>query len=332
MFKFQTTTIINNFVDANGVNKIVSTADSLTIHRLGKFKKANITKVYKKAGTAGTAGTAEITCETSTAKSNSVNETPTAAGIYRLKLYVKLSGNNNAYYSNAMVFKGKPYTYEFEVKESAKTAEDVAKAAEAAINRMASRFNDKVFKVVRAGAKLTITTVGPENTYRSITECVLQKYDCTVGSATVGGEYVDVVEATVGGATNKLIPCVNPFGTYFQIIKDLRLPTAEQTSWTAINQDERPVMGTIYDQYIIYICVNRGVMGGDAVGEITKSLTAHSIWIPSTQASAFEAYLTAMSITPEAYNAEYEAAKGEDTIAGTEDDKPGVSIEPDVID
>ena len=61
MFKFQTTTIINNFVDANGVNKIVSTADSLTIHRLGKFKKANITKVYKKAGTAGTAGTAEIT-------------------------------------------------------------------------------------------------------------------------------------------------------------------------------------------------------------------------------------------------------------------------------
>lgn len=322
MFKFSTNTILNNFASGAYHEAVVDDAKNLHIHRLGKFNKDNVTKIFKREGTNGTPGTAEITCATSNVPSKGT--TATAAGVYRLKLYVKLSGNNDAYYANDFVFKGKPYVYEFEVKESAKTAEDVAKAAEAAINRLASRFNDKVFKVTRASAKLTLETVGADNVYRNITECVLQKFDATVDSALVGGEYVDVVEGTT-------VACVNPFGNYTQLLKDLRLPTQENTSWTAINADDKPALGTVYNQYMVYMCVNRGVMGGDAVGEIVKSVTAHSIWVPAAQSTTFEALLTQARLpTPVAYNAGYATALGDATDPSDDDVTFSATKEPEV--
>jgi hypothetical protein len=51
-------------------------------------------------------------------------------------------------------------------------------------------------------------------------------------------------------------------------MKDLRLPTAANTRWTAIAKDDMPVFGGHYNEYVIKMCVNRGIMGGDAVGEV----------------------------------------------------------------
>lgn len=305
MFKFSTNTILNNFASGAYHEAVADAAKKeLNIHRLGKFSKDNVTKIFKREGTNGTPGSAVLACVTSNVPSKGT--TSTAAGIYRLMLYVKLSGNNSADYANTGVFKGKPYAFEFEVKEAAKTAADVAKAAKAAIDRQNARFAEtKEFKAEVSGANLTITAIGPDAAYHNITTCVLQKFDATVDSALVGGEYVDIAEGT-------LTPCVNPFGNFTQLIKDLRLPTVENTSWTAINGDDKPVIGTVYNQYMIYMCVNRGIMGGDAVGEVVKSVTAHSIWVPSTLATTFEGLLTTASLpTPVAYNDGYATALGD---------------------
>lgn len=313
MFKYSTSTILNDLVDANGVAKTayVSTngKESLTIHRLGKFSKANVTKIYKREGTTGTPGYAELKCAVNTEISSVAGKPAnTANGVYRLNLYVKLSGNNDAYYANDFVFKGKPYAYEFEIKDgkykdelgkwqTGSNAVAVAKAIVSAIKRMASRFNDISFKIYKTGPgadgkfaaaneikkssdittqdTLFITTAGADNVYRNITVCDLQKFDADIDTALVGGEYVTFAYGTP-------VPCVNPFGTYGQIIKDLRLPTPEHTGWTSLMSDEMPVAGTVYDQYMIYMCVDRGVMGGDAVGQAVKSVTAHSLWVPNT--------------------------------------------------
>lgn len=293
MFKYSTSTILNSLTDDNGVAKVVldttSGKESLTIHRLGKFTKNSVTKIYKRVGTNGTAGRAEITCET-----RDWGSQKNAGGVYRLKLYVKLSGSNNAFYANDFVFKGKPYAYEFKVADNASAA-NVATAAKEAIDKAAKRFGDKVFTVTTDTTKLTITVAGKDKEYISITECVLQKFDDTVNSALIGGEYRDIVECTVDGTLvtaaqgdtpavykNQLFLCVNPFGTYGEIIKDLRLPTPEHTGWTSLMSDEMPVANTLYNQYMIYMCKDRGVMGGDAVGQVAKSVTAHSIWIPQS--------------------------------------------------
>ena len=43
------------------------------------------------------------------------------------------------------------------------------------------------------------------------------------------------------------------FGTFRQITKDLRLPTAANTRWSRIAQDETPIVGGKYNEYIIYL-------------------------------------------------------------------------------
>lgn len=330
MFKFSTNTILNSLTDENGINKLVATGSAgtgtLVIHRLGKFTGATTQKIYKRVGTAGSASSAVITADTLATVPNPNTTTAAATGVYRLKLYVKLFGNNDSNYANTEVFKGKPYVYEFYV--STATAAGVAAAAEAAVKKETKRFGGNGLSVTANGATITITTVGPDKEYHNITEAVLQKYDAS--ASLTGGDYVDVAAGT-------LTACVNPFGNYTQIIKDLRLPTAENTTWTNPYKDELPALGTIYTQYIIYKCVDRGIMGGDAVGQTVTSVTAHSIWVPASLVSTFETALAKIG-TPELYTAEYTTnattVAGTDTIMGTADDapNPGVSGESDVQD
>ena len=87
------------------------------------------------------------------------------------------------------------------------------------------------------------------------------------------------------------------FGTYQWILKNLRLPTAARTSWTAINADEAPIIGAKYNEYVIRYCVNRGIMGGDAVGEVTKSLTTHVFYVNQSVSASFETALAIIAPT-----------------------------------
>lgn len=257
MFKFSTSTILNNF--ATGAYHEATAANNvLSIKHLGNFKKDNVVKVYSRKGSVGTPGSVKIAA------------TLEANKVYRVKVYVQLSGSQNSNYANVNVIKGKPYAYEFIAGANGKEG---LLALEAAINKMANRFGDKVFEVSNATAStITLTVAGNDKCYISVKEASLEVFDDNKN---------DYVPAT---ATVTPVACVNPFGTYGQIIKDLRLPTIEATHFGAILSEELPSVNTIYNQYIIYMCVNRGIMGGDAVGEITKSLTAHAIWVPQTDA------------------------------------------------
>lgn len=320
MFKFSTNTILNGattstltLTNENGVMvsnawrseygnaKITGVADKyLSIERLGVFRKGNVTKIYRRACVPGTPGSVTITCKAD-ATISSDGKTAKAAGIYRLLLYIKLSGSNNSYFANDFVFKGKPLAYEYE--STAGTAADIAQGLAKAIKFETRRFGSKFVNVTVNGSNLTITAAGPDACYELFTQAELQKFDAEVNSALVGGEYVNI------NATVVNTPCKNPFGTYWQILKDLRLPTADNLRWGGIVVDERPALNGQYDQFIIYMCVDRGIMGGDAVGEITKSVTAHSIWVPTAAADAFATLCTTyIGVTPEYHDADYKVA------------------------
>ena len=74
---------------------------------------------------------------------------------------------------------------------------------------------------------------------------------------------------------------VNGFGTYEQLLKDLRLPTMENFRWTSLNKSEMPIPGNKYVQYTIHQISCRGVLGGSAVGEVTHSKTTHVFFVPT---------------------------------------------------
>lgn len=363
MFKFSTNTILNvpagalaagaftngasNWVSEDYKNpKVVIEQDKyVAIERLGVFRKGNVTKIFRRKGVTGTPGQVVIGCNT-TANFTSYGEaTPTVKGIYRLLLYIKLSGSNNSYFSNDFVFKGKPLAYEVELGDkpsgnstTPEDGNDLARKLAEAITKESRRFGSKYIKATANGANLTIQAVGSDACYELFTQAELQKFDSEYNSALIGGEY-----RLVPGATAQFTPCKNPFGTYWQIMKDLRLPTADALRFGAIVADDRPALGVLYDQFIIYMCVDRGIMGGDAVGEITKSVTAHSIWVPSTEANNFAAlFSTNIGIDAEEFDADYKKAGSDFTgwtsapwngVATTEAGTAGASAtNPDNLD
>ena len=101
-------------------------------------------------------------------------------------------------------------------------------------------------------------------------------------------------------------------------MRNLRLPTAEQTRWNALYQDDRPMVGATYTQYTLEYCENRGILGGDAVGEETKSVTTHVFFVNQAVKDQFEAALTAAGITtlaPTAGAVEVDAAVKANQVA-----------------
>ena len=81
------------------------------------------------------------------------------------------------------------------------------------------------------------------------------------------------------------------FGTYSFLLHNLRIPTHDRTRYLALNQDETPIIGAKYNQYTIYYCVNRGILGTNAVGDVVKSRTTHVFYVNQTIAAEFEAAL-----------------------------------------
>jgi hypothetical protein len=85
----------------------------------------------------------------------------------------------------------------------------------------------------------------------------------------------------------------NAFGTYSQITKDLRLPTGANWQPYHIRKVETPIIGAIYNQYIIEYVAPASNEGLGAVGQRLESNTTHVFWVKNDAAliSEWEAAL-----------------------------------------
>lgn len=274
MFQYTNTIILNSNLDSSGTAKWTAQAEtedkpgSLDVKRVMKFVKDNVQAIYKRSASNPVLSTAEFDMSND------------GEGVYRIAVYMRLSGSNNSYYANDMVFKGKPLAYEFSVT-SDDTASEMAQKAKNAIDKITSLYGDKYITVETKNSKLIIKGT---DEHQIFTIAKLQKFDPTVNSALIGGEFVDNLEATINNGTPG-------FGTYAQIIKDLRLPTMEAIRFGGVNQEELPILNAKYNQYTIYYCKDRGIMGSDAVGDTVTSKTTHVFFVNTDIATEFEAAL-----------------------------------------
>lgn len=270
MFQWTNTIVLNSLKDATtGLDKIVKGADFVEVRRVNKYLKDNVSAMWKRAASDPVIGKAEFTI------------TNPGAGIYRLKLYIRLSGSQNSYYSNDFVFKGKPFVYEFKIASNSTTAADVAKEIKRVIDKITAFYGDKYIKVEVAGDKLTIHGI---DEYQLFTEAKIQKLNVAANNPLTNEVFEDVIEGTITKS-------VEGFGTYTHILKDLRLPTIEARKFEAINQEELPVPGAKYNQYIIEYKVDRGLFGGAAVGQQVTSKTTHVFYVLDSLATDFETAL-----------------------------------------
>lgn len=271
MFQYTNTIVLNSLKDVTtGLDKIVKGLDNIEVRRVNKFLKSNVSAMYKRAASDPVIGKAEFTI------------TNPGAGIYRLKLYIRLSGSQNSYYSNDFVFKGKPFVYEFKIASNSTTATDVAKEIKRVIDKIQAFYGDKYIKTeVSSDNKLTIHGV---DEYQLFTEAKIQKLNTAANNPLTNEVFEDVIEG-------KITKSVEGFGTYTHILKDLRLPTIEARKFEAVNQEELPVPGAKYNQYIIEYKVDRGLFGGAAVGQQVTSKTTHVFYVLDSLATEFETAL-----------------------------------------
>lgn len=270
MFQYTNTIVLNSLKD------VTTGSDAIEVRRVNKFLKKNVSAMHKRAASDPVIGKAEFTI------------TNPGVGIYRLKLYIRLSGSQNSYYSNDFVFKGKPFVYEFRITSGSTSgstsATDVAKEIKRVIDKIQAFYGDKYIRTEVKGDKLIIHGV---DEYQLFTEAKIQKLNIAANNPLTNEVYEDIIEGTITKS-------IEGFGTYTHILKDLRLPTIEARRFEAVNQEELPIPGMKYNQYTIYYTVDRGLFGGAAVGQQVTSKTTHVFYVLESIATEFEAALAVL--------------------------------------
>lgn len=285
MFQYTNTIVLNSLKDVTtglnkiveGSDKIVEGSDAIEVRRVNKFLKKNVSAIHKRTASDPVIGKAEFTI------------TNPGIGIYRLKLYIRLSGSQNSYYSNDFVFKGKPFVYEFRITSDSASATDVAKEIKRVIDKIQAFYGDKYIRTEVKDNKLIIHGV---DEYQLFTEAKIQKLNTAANNPLTNEVFEDVIEGIITKS-------VEGFGTYTHILKDLRLPTIEARRFEAVNQEELPIPGAKYNQYIIEYKVDRGLFGGAAVGQQVTSKTTHVFYVLDSLATDFETALKVLGTITE---------------------------------
>ena len=192
----------------------------------------------------------------------------------RLDIYLGVEGAEPYIYSTPWVQKGMPFWIEFTVKK-ADEATTIAKNVADMLKKNHVFLCDKdLINVSVSGSKLILEGATEYQRFRKIEISTFDAYD----------DYADKVaelDPTKTAATDIKLDerGKNSFGTYSQIIKDLRLPTAANYQWTHIRQVETPIVGAIYNQYIVEYEAPATNDGLHAVGQRMTSHTVHVFWV-----------------------------------------------------
>lgn len=291
MFQFTTTNVINSDLDSSGKKKWFADTEtnSFRVLRVNDFKADSIQAVYKAAAT--DAQLAKVCIDLS-------QITAAAGDMLRLDIYLGLTpASQDSRYANDLIYKGKPLSVDFVWKDTA--ANTVAELEKILKKYAVLVYGDKLLNVKSNDTKLIIEATTEYQRFKKIN---IDKFDSEAHFYM--GEYVPVLtiadltevgtnaEADTTSGKGNIFVGKEGFGTYSWILHNLRLPTYARTRAFATNSDETPVVGGKYDQYTIHYCVDRGVLGTNAVGHTVKSVTTHVFYVKSDLSSKFSSDLT----------------------------------------
>ena len=280
---FQTQTIINSNLDPDSGNGVVLfegkkekvdgvEKDVLKIKRDFLFVKDNVDCIRRRKGYKAELCKATIDFT----KLTSIVPTDHAVNYCRLDIYIGIEGAEPYIYSTPWYHKGKPFWVEFIVKNGDK-AKDIADRVEKTIksNHIFQVDKDLINVANDGKGKLTLEGATEYQRFRKI-EINIFKADA---------DYADLVtelnpnEIVANDAIALVTKGKNAFGTYSQIVKDLRLPTAANYQWLATRKVEIPIVGAVYNQYIIEYHAPANSHPLSVVGGRLDSHTTHVFWV-----------------------------------------------------
>ena len=284
MFNWTTTNLINE-IPFNGVEK-----DGKAL-RIGKFlfEKRWVESIRKAEG---------HNFELCSAKLDLSKVNLGDAKVARLYIYVGLEGSEESIYANDWYRKGMPLSISFAVSS------DAAEMAKAIVDTVKT-FNvftkvKKVLDVTAEGAVLTIAGTHEHQRLNKIAVLV-EDPESKLGEEKVVAEYE--LNRKDNAAVTDVVVGKNGFGTYSQLLKDLRLPTANHNHWLSVQKDEMPIVGSIYTQYIInYYAPSTANPSFTAVGNRSMSETTHVFWVKNDLVEEWEGILATIDPDAEGLN------------------------------
>lgn len=289
---FQTQTIINSDLDPDSSKLNGKGTDNTYLFKSGKtnidgvkvdalkikrdfvFVKDCVKAIRKRAG--HNAVMCRATIDFKNSDLLKALKTGGAKTYCRLDIYLGVEGAEPYIYSTPWVQKGMPFWIEFTVKETDE-AVTIAKNVADMLKKNHVFLCDKDLinvSVSESGSTLILEGATEYQRFRKIEISTFDAYD----------DYADKVaeldpDKTAATAIKLEERGKNSFGTYSQIIKDLRLPTAANYQWTHIRQVETPIVGAIYNQYIVEYEAPATNDGLHAVGQRMTSHTVHVFWV-----------------------------------------------------
>lgn len=254
----------------------------ITFKRNGEYKLNSVQNVVLTKGTPGVKETLTLHCDgliksedVSDGKGGTVKVYET--GLYQLALYVKMPNRFYGEFANANWYAfGKPIMIGFEVtEEMAKSGAVLANKLERLFNLAVPESNRFVSVKIDKNTDLVITV---REEYMHFGDIILEKYDPTVCDSCLG-EYME--RELVKGTNYEIKKGVEPFGTAEWITENLRFPSYPRVRYKAINGDETPMQGVVYDQIsFVYANERKGFGGSDSVGQAITASTIHSFYVP----------------------------------------------------
>ena len=254
----------------------------ITFKRNGEYKLNSVQNVVLTKGTPGVKETLTLHCD-GLIKSEDVPDGKGGTvkvyetGLYQLALYVKMPNRFYGEFANANWYAfGKPIMIGFEVtEEMAKSGAALAKKLERLFNLAVPESNRFVSVKIDKNTDLVVTV---REEYMHFGNIMLEKYDPTVCDSCLG-EYME--RELVKGTNYEIKKGVEPFGTAEWITENLRFPSYPRVRYKAINGDETPMQGVVYDQIsFVYANERKGFGGSDSVGQAITASTIHSFYVP----------------------------------------------------
>lgn len=274
MYQFTTTNVINSTLDSNGVTpKFVGANETLTVSRVGKFAKADIISLTKRAYYPGVLEVAKVTVPVIT-----------AGLVARLELDIRLSQQTDSEYANTYLYFKKPVFVEVIATGNATTD---ATALKNALNAMKATYGFQYVVATSSGADITVTAVNVNQRFWDIK--ILK--EATSYNSIIQPEYTDV---TAGTFAVTVVGRVG-FGDNDWMARKVMLPTAENVRYFGISKDERPILGGNYTEYVLKYKIQKDPSEG-IVAE-GYSVTTHVFYVLSDLVTAWEQELTDATIT-----------------------------------
>ena len=284
---FQTQTIINSNLDPDSGKGVVLfeskkekvdgvEKDVLKIKRDFLFVKDNVDCIRKRKGYEAELCKATIDFTKLTSVVPTDHAADNAVNYLRLDIYIGIEGAEPYIYSTPWYHKGKPFWVEFLAKNG-DNAQALADRLEKTIKSNHIFQVDKdLIKVTNDGeGKLTLEGATEYQRFRKVT---LNIFEANTDYANLVTE-LNPNEIVASDAIALVTKGKNAFGTYSQIVKDLRLPTAANYQWLATRKVEIPIVGAVYNQYIIEYHAPANSHPLSVVGGRLDSHTTHVFWV-----------------------------------------------------